>query len=245
MGIRARAAGAAAVGLTVALGLAACGGGSDPAPSSAGSSSPTASETPAAEPDKPSAKDLFQDAKTAALAAKSGHLKGSVMDNGDLLEIDLAGTADGSNQELTMTNDGATATIRTVDGKTWMSADEKFWTDQGAPAETAKQLVGKFTPIEASQAAALGDLTLGALLQDMLKDEGINALQSMVIDVTEGTVGSTPAWVMGDKEGQVFFSAETNELLRMVSESNGDLTFSEWNAVKPFKAPAKKDVFTP
>lgn len=237
--IRARAVGVAALGLTVALGLAACGGGNDSAPAPAGSS-PSAPT-----PDKPNAKDLFRDAKTAALDARSGHLVGSFMDGGDLLEIDLAGTADGSNQELILTADGATVTIRTVDGMTWMSGDERFWLDEGVPAETAKELAGKYTPGDAAQFADLKDLTLGSLLTSMLENSTINALQSMVTGVSEGTVGSTRAWVIGDNGGGMYFSAETNELLRLVSPESGDLTFSEWNAVKPFTAPAEEDIYTP
>lgn len=242
-----RAVGAGALALTLALGLSACGADEPAAPSSAaGSASTSASPTTPKEDDKPNAKELFNAAKESALAAKSGRLTGTVIEDGEPLKIDLAGTVDGTNQELALSTPEGVATILTVDGETWMSADQKFWEAQGADAATAKQMVGKFTPIGAEEAADLKDLTLGGLLTVMFEDTGINALQSLVIDVSPATVGETKAWSIGDgTDGQVFFSAETNDLLRLVSAASGDLTFSEWNAVKPFTAPATKDILTP
>lgn len=234
----------AALALTIALGLSACGSEEDGGAATSGaSSSASPSSTASQAPDKPSAKDLFASAKASALAAKSGHITGTVIEDGEPMTIDLAGTADGSNQEVLISTAEGAVTIRSVGGKTWMSADEEFWLAGGADKATAKDLVGKFSPMDAKDAAELSDLSLGSLVSVMLEDADISALQSMVTDVTAATVGSTPAWSMGEPSlGQVLISVETKEILQMVSKGNGDLTFSEWNAVKPFKAPAKKDI---
>lgn len=239
-----RPVGAAALALTVALGLSSCGSEEPGGEATSGASS-SASPSPSAskEPDKPSAKDLFSSAKDSALAAKSGRISGTVIEDGEPMTIDLAGTADGSNQEALISTPEGAVTVRTVGGKTWMSADEEFWLAGGADEATTKDLVGKFSPLDAEAAAELSDLSLGSLLTVMLEDADISALQSMVTDVTAAKVGSTPAWSMGEPSlGQVLISVETQEILQMVSKGNGDLTFSEWNAVKPFTAPAKKDI---
>ena len=234
----------AALALTIALGLSACGSEEDGGAATSGaSSSASPSSTASQAPDKPSAKDLFASAKASALAAKSGHITGTVIEDGEPMTIDLAGTADGSNQEVLISTARVLSPFaRSAARRGCRRMRSSGW--RGEPTRRPRRTSSaRFSPMDAKDAAALSDLSLGSLVSVMLEDADISALQSMVTDVTAATVGSTPAWSMGEPSlGHVLISVETKEILQMVSKGNGDLTFSEWNAVKPFKAPAKKDI---
>ena len=87
---------ATVLGATVVLG--GCGDSSTPDAATSGSPSAGASSSPAA-PAEPSMGELYTKVRAASLAAKSGHLSGTVTQGGQKTTLDVAGLADGSEPE--------------------------------------------------------------------------------------------------------------------------------------------------
>jgi hypothetical protein len=238
-----RAFAALAFPLVTATALAACGSGDGDTTSSSTSSS--SSTTTEAKP--PTAAELFDQARTAALAAKSAHITGSVTDDGKPMTVDLAGTTDGSNQTLELGLDGAKATILTVAGKYYLLADAKFWSKQ-LGAEAAKLLDGKYVKIPAAEAKDFGDLTIKSLLTDLFDDKevqkGLKAAK-----VTKTTYDGGAAYSIADKTGgELVVSADGKATIFKIvgpSDDKGALEFSEWNKVAKVAAPNPSTVIDP
>ena len=244
-----RALGAGVLPLAIALALAGCGGGQEPAaPGSSPSAASSSSSTTATEK-TPSASDLWTRARATALAAKSAHIAGQMTNDGDTLVIDLAGTVDGKNQSLELSEGGdSKVTIVTVGGKNYLSATEKFWVDQ-VGADLAKNLQGKYVILPAAQAKEFGDLTLKGLLTEMFEDKELSVLQGANAKVEKTTVDGADAWKVTERVGSdgaalVVAADEKATLLRIqgTKDSPGKLDFSEWDKVPALQAPAKSAV---
>ena len=111
--------------------------------------------------------DVYRAARTASLAASSGHAVGTVTRDGTTLGIDVEGEANGSNQTVFITTpDGGTAEVLTVGDGYWVGGDEAYWTESTGDAKRARTLVGKYAPITESDATELGSFTLRTLLTD-------------------------------------------------------------------------------
>lgn len=231
--------------LTLAATLAGCGGSSSDSSATGGSSS---TSSPAK---KPGAGTVYKQARQTALAAKNGHVSGTVTDSGTQTSIDLLGTADGSNQKVTFraASEG-TFTLLTVAGKNWVQGDKTFWT-ANADAATATRLDGKWVVVPDEQAKDFGDTNLKGLLSDMFDNKSLSTLESLATAVNETEVGGVQAYVLQDKgsdDGQVFVTADGSaHLIKIVGPKDqpGTLTFSQWDAVKPFTAPAAGDIVSP
>ena len=230
--------------VAIATSIAACGS-SSPSAGKTGSSTSTPSPTK-----KPGAGAVYKQARQSALAAKSGHVSGTVSEEGSSTSIDLRGAVDGSNQKVTFAAPAeGTFTLLTVGGKNWVQGDKKFWTTN-ADAATATQLTGKYVAVPASQAKDFGDTNLKGLLTEMFSDKSLSALESLATAVTETDVNGIKAYVLQDKgtdDGQVFVTADGKaQLLKIVGPKDdaGTLTFSEWDAVPPFSAPPASQVVT-
>lgn len=228
-----------------ALILAGCGSESETPAGDSSSSTSTTEESKKT----PSAKELYEQARTTALAAKSGRVKGQMTDDGQSMTIDLYGLADGTNQSFTFgQGDKGTATITTVDGKNYISADEAFWTSQ-ANAEAAKLFKGKFVIMPADEADDMGETNLKDLLGEMFQDEEMGALQGANGKVEKTTVDGTEAYALSDKVGgdgaSLVVTADGKAtLLKIVGpkDSPGEMVFSEWDAAKTVEAPKADDV---
>ena len=237
--------------LPVAVALVLAGCGSEKEPAAAGSSSkPSSSSSSTTTVEKtPSASDLWTKARATALAAKSAHIAGQMTNDGETLVIDLAGTVDGKNQSLELSEGGdSKVTIVTVGGKNYLSATEKFWADQ-VGADLAKNLQGKFVILPAAQAKEFGDLTLKSLLTELFEDKGLSVLQSANAKVEKTTVDGADAWKVSEKVGGdgaalVVAADEKATVLRIegTKDSPGKLDFSEWDKVPALEAPAKSKV---
>lgn len=225
--------------VAVALALSACGGDGS---GSSSSSAPKSSTT--AEAKTPGAAELYNKARSTALAAESAHIKGSMTDAGQTMTLDLAGATDGSNQSLVVTVTGdAKATILTVDKKYYMTGNDAFWTSQGGAA-VAKMFAGKYVLVPAEQAKEMGDITLQSLLTQMFDDKDMSALKGLTANVTKSTVDGVPAYTLTDKvgkdNGQIVVTADgTATLIKIVGPKAqpGELAFSDWNKVPPVVAP--------
>ena len=246
MSMHVRRAATSVAAIALAATLAGCGGSSSDSTSTSGSPSSSTSSAK-----KPGAGTVYKQARATALAAKNGHVSGTVTDSGTQTSIDLVGAADGSNQKATFkaAKEG-TFTLLTVAGKNWVQGDTTFWTTN-ADAATASKLDGKWVVVPDEQAKDFGDTNLKGLLSDMFDNQSLSTLESLATAVNETEVDGVKAYVLQDKgsdDGQVFVTADgTAHLIKIVGPKDqpGTLTFSEWDAVKPFTAPAAGDIVNP
>jgi hypothetical protein len=240
----------AATALAAAVALAGCGGAD--APSAAGSSQPSSAaastaSSPAA-PEEPSMGELYTKVRATSLAAKSGHLSGTVTQDGEKTSLDIAGTADGSNQTLVVGVGKGKAQILTVGGKHFMSGDKGFWTEQTGDRKAADLLVGKYVQISAADAKDLSDLTLGAMLKEMFSESDLSTLEKLTSSVETRTEGGAKVWVASDGSGsEIWVDPKTERLVKIViaGEGAGALDFDSWDAVKKVAAPPAKKIVTP
>ncbi|MBT9255121.1 hypothetical protein KMZ32_08475 [Phycicoccus sp. MAQZ13P-2] len=248
-----RAAAGLATASVVALALAACGGSSTDsstaaATATAAASSSAPSTSAPAEPEQPSMGELYTKVRTASLAAESGHLDGKVTQGGETVALEIEGQADGSNQKTTIGIGKGTAEILTVKKKYYMSADKAFWTEQTGDASAAKLLVGKYVAISGSDAKQFGDLTLGALLDQMFEESELSTLEKLTSDVETRTEDGKEVWVASDGSGSEIWVDPTSErLVKIVvgGKDAGELTFDSWDDVDTFSAPPASKVVTP
>lgn len=243
-----RAFGALAIPLLMATALAGCGSDEDGSTAPSTSSSPSSSTTTAAK--LPTAAELFDQARTTALAADSAHITGSVDNDGQAMTIDLAGTTDGSNQSLELgVGKGAKATILTVGGKYFLLGNDEFWTSQ-ISADAAKLLGGKYVRMPASEAKDLGDMTIKSLLADLFSDKEMEAaLAGPDSKVAKATYDGAAAYSITDKtgkdNGELLVSADGKATIHKIvgpDDDTGTLEFSEWNKVAKVAAPDPKRV---
>ena len=220
---------ATVLGATVVLG--GCGDSATPDAASSGSPSATASSSPAA-PAEPSMGELYTKVRAASLAAKSGHLSGTVTQGGEKTTLDVAGLADGSNQKLVVgVGDGkGKAEILTVGGKYYMSGDKRFWKEQTGDAKE------------------LGDLSLGALLKEMFEQSELSTLEKLTSTVETRTEDGATVWVASDGTGSEIWVDPKTELPVKIVVSGadaGELTFDSWNSAKKVAAPPAKSIVKP
>lgn len=233
---------------TLCASLAACGAADDTA--TPGATSSTKAEAPK-KADKPSSGALYKQARESALAAKSGHVKGTFTEKGEATTIDMAGAADGSNLQSTFTTSEGEFTLLAVGGKYWIKGNEKYWTSS-AGADAAKAIGTKWFAVPAEEAKDMADTNLKGLLTEIFADEGMSKLESLTTEVGERTVSGVDAYVLSDKVGstgeELITTADGKaHLIKIVGPKDepGEIAFSEWDAVKPFVAPPAAQVFTP
>lgn len=226
-------------------------------PSAAPSDPATSASTAPDNTVTPSAQDLWTKARTSALAAKSGHMKGFQSNSGQKLTIDLAGTTDGTNQQITMTGaDAAGSTIRgtmtllTVGGAYYVKGDQTFWTKQGGltPAQF-KMLNGKYIKAPAASGKAFGSFTLKMMLDAAFKVENLSTLENLTTKVEKTTHAGVPAYKITPKSSDgttIIVTADDNAHLLQIATTydNAPLQyeFSQWNAVPVVKAPPANQI---
>ena len=238
----------AVTALAATLALAGCGGADAPSAASPTSSAAASTASSPAAPEEPSMGELYTKVRAASLAAKSGHLSGTVTQDGEKTSLDIAGRADGSNQKLEVGVGKGKAEILTVGGKYFMSGDKAFWTEQTGDSKAAKLLVGKYVHVSAADAKDLGDLTLGAMLKEMFAEKQLSTLEKLTSSVETRTEGGAQVWVANDGSGsEIWVDPETERLVKIViaGDQAGALTFDSWDAVKKVAAPPATKVVKP
>ncbi len=214
-------------------------------PSATGSSSRTTSATAptsSAPAELPATGDVFRAARTAALAAESARIEGSLDRQGKAIQVEVEGTAAGSNQELFLTvDDGGRSEVLTVDDEYWLGGDEAFWVEQTGDAQAGKAMVGRYVTIAESDAKELGSFTVRSILTETFSDPAVAAMESSSDPVREQEVDGTPAYVLsGDDGAELTVAADGSAtLLRFVGSAAApaDLVFSRWGRVDPFTPP--------
>jgi hypothetical protein len=138
----------------------------------------------------PSATEVYQQMRTRAAAAKSVHIKGSFIDNGKKLQIDVAGDRAGTNSRVIVNTAADTIEILTVNGTYYFKADAAFWTQNGGAA-VAKLTAGKYVKVPAASATDMGNLKIGTLLDQILATD-MSAVQNLTTNVDKTEVGGSP-----------------------------------------------------
>ncbi|MFV0460537.1 MAG: hypothetical protein ACK5MT_17415 [Actinomycetales bacterium] len=227
--------------------LSACGTGSDSGSDTSTSTSASETTTSETAAETPSVGELLDTMRASANAATSAKLAGSLTQAGKPMTLELAGSRDGTNQSATVTLDGGTAQILTVDGKDYVKADRAFWESQGV-GQVADMVGSKYLT---SDQRFSGDYTLGALLDEMFASE-FTAADSLNTTVEAVDLNGSPAYKLTQTEGtdstELWVSADGQaNLLRIQGIYDGgplQLSFSDWNAVAPFTAPPADQVLS-
>lgn len=192
--------------------------------------------------------EAFSKAKERALALKSAHIIGDVKMGTGETRLDIAGQTDGSNQRLQLTHpDFGTMEVLTVDGKTYMKADTKFWESQ-APG-MGSMFTGKYVLVPASKTGGLSDVKIEGLMKQVFEGPSASAMASKTTPVGETNVSGTPAYVIteGAGEAEMVVSADGQANLmewRGTPKEPGLIRFSELDSVAPFSAPPSSDVMS-
>lgn len=252
-----RHAAALSVALVGALALAGCGGGgtTGTATSGAASGDPTQSTTSEAPRKDASAGELLKGMQTAANAATSVKISGNMTQGGQPMTVEIAGNRDGSNStaKVSMGVDQGTATLITVDGKTYIQGDKLFW-DKNAGPGLYEQFSGKYIEMPSESASQMGDISVGSILDAMFKDQKFTAVDGWTTGVERGDLDGQEVYILTDKADantKVYVSADGKDNLMKIEgtldDSSGtpgsvDMTFSDWNAVAPVTAPPADQV---
>lgn len=126
----------------------------------------------------PDAKTLADDARSAYRSAKSAHVHATIDDDGVTQTIDIRGTMDGTNQELSIKDPSSgDATLRTVDDKYYIKGNQDFWESAAkSNSTTAALLADKWVlaPHDMESGSSVSKLTIRALLDEMLGDDALS-----------------------------------------------------------------------
>ncbi len=243
---------ACVLALAACLGVLGACSGLDPAPPTSTSTGAAPSTPPTASPVEalPAVGDVFRAARTAALAAESARIEGTLQREGKSVEIEVEGLADGSNQELILTaGDNGRSEVLTVGDDYWLGGDKVFWTEQTGDARAGKKMVGMYSSITRSDAEELGSFTLRTILTEKLSEPAISAMEGSVKPVGKGDLDGSPAYVLAGKDGARLWVATDGSatLLRLRGPKAApcDLRFSSWNRAERATPPAPSDVVDP
>jgi hypothetical protein len=219
------------------LGLSACTLG-PPAggPSSGGSSNPAKTATPV-----PAATAVYQLMLQSGAAATSVHVIGDYTDNGQPLQLDVAGDRAGVTMRLLVDFGTGGIEILKVNDDFFLKAGATFWTrlESAAAAQVA---AGKYVKVASGSAAGMGDFRVGMLL-DHVFAEVLPGADELNTTVQVSEVGGVPAYLMTTTvagDAKIYVSADgLARLLRTEGAKTGTLAFTEWSSVEPVVAPAQ------
>lgn len=196
----------------------------------------------------PSAGEVYAQVQKSAAAAKSVHVKGSFTADGKKMQIDLAGDRVGKSSRAIVNDGTGEVEILTVNGNYYIKADAAFWTKNGSSV-IAELAADKYVKVPAGSASALGNLTVGALLPQIL-DPDMSKAEKLTTNVEKTQVGGVPAYLITDRIGsdgsKMYVSADgTARLLRLEGpKDEGSLDFTEWDAVAPMTEPPASQIVT-
>lgn len=227
---RRRSALMAAVAVLVAVLVSACGAGTAP------------DGTPI-----PSAADLYATVRAAALEARSGHVTGFLTHGEDrVLQVNLEGTADGSNQRIRLSSKGrGSASLLVVEDREYVSADWDFWAAATEP-KVADTLKDRQVRLETDKVWTYPDLSLGGILREAFREEALPWTSRFTSSVKMRHENDHDIWVLVVDEGhEIWVDRESGLPLRLVRtlEDPADLTFDSWGEVAPHEAPRKARVY--
>lgn len=238
-----RRTGTATVVIT-ALVLVTAGCGSDDQGGGQEDKGGAAAATPTGTP-KPDPEEIGKKVTEVVSSAKSVAIVADVERDGVKMHVESSGTMDGTNTRILTQHQGQTVEAVVVGGKTWMKlADAATAAKAGLPPAA----VGKFFQVTPAQAKGLAASTPSAVLKDFTGQEPLFKSSGSVVE--EATEQGQKAWLVkarsgGDGTTLVVSGDGKFEPLRLNPAGKGEVTFSLWNAVPPFKAPDKTQIYVP
>lgn len=213
-----------------------------PTASATASTSQTPTPTPTPSSSVPSVSEVYKQARTAALAAPSGHVVGTQTREGRAVTVDVEGNASGTNQTVFITTpEGGQAEVITVDADHWLGGDEAFWIEQTGDPGAGSDMVGKYVAISESDATELGSFTLRTMLAETFDLPEFAAMESDTSPVEEGVVDDRAVFVLGTPGGaQLWVLADGSAaMVRAVGPKTApaDLVFTDWGRAQTFTPP--------
>lgn len=225
---------ACAVAMAMAFSLGGCG---------AAQKAATPSETPL-----PSADTLWTAAKASMTAAKSVHIKGTVLVSGTESTIDIAGVRDGSNSKLLIGQSGSNAEIIAIANDMYIKADASYWKLAGVGDNAIAVIGSKYVK---TAKTSTNDMKIDTLLSE-LQQTNMNLLDKLNLKVEKTDVAGVPAYLVTQRvattneDDKFWITADDKSNLLKLTTTGGtdpcDLTFSEWDSVASFTAPAQDQV---
>jgi len=213
-----RVALAAAVGLAVLAGTAACGGSGSPGDPLSGTS----------------ANQITTEAFANLKSASSVHIAGQMEGSGQ--QETVTATLGTTDCQGTFTNPSkGTYSVLTVSGSTYFSAGQAFWKGSGATGSALTLLAGKYVKVGPSK-STLDALGVMCHPSQMVGYNG--TITGMVSHGVTTFNGQKALHITdsGDAAGIYVTDTSTPELLHMTAGST-DLTFSNFNAPLNLTAP--------
>jgi len=229
-----------AVAAALLAGCASKDGGTAATPSPAATS---ASPTAVALADK-TGEEILAESRAAIKEAKSFRLKGSVVEDGQTIAMNLKLNGDEVQGTLSLGKGQGTVEILAVDGQQFIRPDKKFWDVNGGAGagETMAQLMGKKWAKLSTKDEDLASLFAPvSALDELLNPEG-----GAVVKGETKKVGGVDAIALMDSAGakEKLWIATTGKPYPVLleSESDGNMSFSDFGKDPGIKAPAAKDV---
>ena len=196
----------------------------------------------------PSTDSLISSMKATANAARSVHISGSIVMQGQVVKIDMSFSRSGD-ASGTVSAGPVAYSIIVTGGKTYMAPNSAYLKQQGVPAKYCPVLCGKYANISSSgQQGVSSSLSMSAILGKALK-----ALNPSGMPVTaKQTVNGQTAWVLTASDGTGYIAAQGKPyLLRVTGTGPGtggtgsSADFTQWNAATiPGPPPASQMVDT-
>jgi hypothetical protein len=222
-----------AVGAVGALALlAACGGGSDFADSSATT--------------------IQKEATKDMQALEAVHMKGSVTQQDNEIGLDLSLTTDGDCSGTVSRGDSGSAEVVTLNDTSWFKPDEEFWRAQaGEAADQIISTVGdKWVQLPEGDQSFASFCDLDGLLDQIGDDQSDNKSKKGETEEVDGTEaikltrdaeeggGTITVWVAVDDPHHIL------KVEQAEGDSPGSFTFSEFDQDASIEAPADDEVIT-
>ncbi len=167
------------------------------------------------------------------------------------VKMKLSGNKDGSNTKANITTKDGTLELLSIDGANYMKADKKFLA-KTAGKEAAGMLATMVGDkwISVKDASQFGNFNLGSLLDSLGTDSMVSVEAPKVTAKSLEDLNGVKTFKYVGDETDFWIAAEGEPYLLKIeatgsaSAGTGNMTFSDWNAVAPHKAPATAEVIS-
>ena len=189
----------------------------------------------------PATTAVYQLMCKSGAAATSVHVVGDYTDNGQPLQLDVAGDRAGATMRLLVDFGSGGIEILKVNDDFYLKAGSTFWTRLKSVA-AAQVAAGKYVKVPSGSAAGMGEFRVGMLL-DQVFARILPSADELSATVQMSEVDGVPAYLMTTRvagDAKIYVSADGQmRLLRTEGAKTGTLTFTQWSSVEPFVVPAQ------
>jgi hypothetical protein len=160
------------------------------------------------------------------------------------VSMEVAGSLDGSNQEMTMTSNDVSFVERRVGGKVYVKGTEAYWLrTEKAPTNVAGAFKNRWVEYPTKKPASDLGTSVGSRVRVLLSDASIARLAEVSPKPIETRLNGIAAYVLSEMAGgsgaRILISQEDGRLLRVdgVDQACGSFAFDRWDSVAPVTAP--------